>query len=99
MYIKSFSGELVNLLAASSISIDKDVATVAENGAEQGEGELYYVNANFFVGGDSEIRYTIVSKPIAHLPYDEAVAFYESIQNKLDASGWIVNIEMMPAGE
>lgn len=99
MYIKSFSGELVNLFSASTISIDKDLATVAGEGEESGEGELYYVNANFFVGGDSEIRYTIVSKPIAHLPYDEAVAFYESIQNKLDAAGWIVNIDMMPLRE
>lgn len=98
MYIKSFSGELVNLFAASSISIDKDVTTVAEDGADQSD-ELYYVNANYFVGGDSEIRYTIVSKPIAHLPYDEAVAFYQAIQNKLDASGWIINIDMMPAAE
>ena len=99
MYIKSFSGELVNLLAASTISIDKDLTTAAGADNEEGEGEFYYVNANFFVGGDSEIRYTIVSKPIAHLPHDEAVAFYEAIQNKLDASEWIVNIEMMPAAE
>lgn len=50
MYIKSFSGELVNLFSASTISIDKDLATVAGEGEESGEGELYYVNANFFVG-------------------------------------------------
>lgn len=99
MFIKSFTGELVNLLSASTISIDKDLTTAAGADNEQDEGELYYVNANFFVGGDSEIRYTIVSKPIAHLPYDEAVAFYESIQNKLDAAGWIVNIDMMPLGQ
>lgn len=99
MFIKSFTGELVNLLSASTISIDKDLATVADEDNEQDEGEFYYVNANFFVGGDSEIRYTIVSKPIAHLPYDEAVAFHESIQNKLNAAGWVVNIDMTRLSE
>jgi hypothetical protein len=99
MFIKSFTGELVNLLSASTISIDKDLTTVAGADNEQDEGEFYYVNANFFVGGDSEIRYTIVSKPIAHLPYDEAVAFHESIQNKLNAAGWVVNIDMTRLSE
>lgn len=91
MYIKSFSGELVNLLAASTISIDKDYASQTD---DKDAEELYYVNANFFVGGDSETRYTIVSKPIAHLNYHDAVVFYDAIRNKLDASGWIVNIDL-----